>query len=247
MNDVQATDAEFWHVQLPSGEVRYWSLDELDEAFQRDEVDAKTFVLKVGDTSWQRLGELLGLDEEPAAAAPVIAPVMAPVQSFAPAAAPESFRGSDFASDFPGALSIRPVVSDLGDDDEDFAALKPKRKNVAFIGGGVAVALLLAIVGITHASSGSEPTAAAAAAAQPAPVVAPPPPAVDPVAVAPTLSDDVKRELLLADKAREVKSAAKAAENAKYHTAAKSTYRAPKSGQVFHKGGNKYDPLNSAL
>jgi hypothetical protein len=244
MNDVQATDAEFWHVQLPSGEVRYWSLDELDEAFQRDEVDAKTFVLKVGDTTWQKLGELLGLDDEPAAAAPLIAPVHSFTASTA-SPAPESFRGNDYASDFPGALSIRPVVSDLGDfDDDDFAALKPKRKNVAAIGGGVALALVLAIVGITHASSGSEQTAAAAA--QPPPVVAPPPPAVDPVVVQPTLSDDVKRELLSADKAREVKSAAKAADNAKYHTVAKS-YRAPKSGQVFHKGGNKYDPLNSAL
>jgi hypothetical protein len=119
--------------------------------------------------------------------------------------------------------------------------MKPKKKNVAAIGGGVAVALLVAIVGISHASSGSEQVAAAA---QPPAVVAPPP-AVDPVpAVAPqaTLSDDMKRQLLEADKARAAKSAAKAAENAKYHTTL-SSYRTPKSGQVFHKGGNKYDPL----
>ena len=75
MTESAATEAEFWHVQLPSGEVRYWSLEELDEAFQRDEVDAKTYVLKQGETTWMRLGELLGLDEVPATPQQVAVPI----------------------------------------------------------------------------------------------------------------------------------------------------------------------------
>jgi hypothetical protein len=224
-----STEADFWHVQLPTGEVRYLSLEELDEAFQRDEVDAKTYVLKQGDTTWQRLGELLGLDEVGSDL------VSVPVEPYAASVPPPS-----------GVQSIRPVVSDVDDIDEDeaMAAMKPKRKNVAVFAGAGAALLLLAVVGLSKASGGSgEKTAAAA----------PPPAAMAlPAAAAPveeavphnTLSDDQKRALLGADKAREAKSAARAAENAKYKS---SVYvnRTPKSGAVFHKGGSKFDPLNS--
>ena len=228
-NASTTSEAEFWHVQLPNGEVRYWSLEELDEAFQRDEVDAKTYVLKEGDTTWQRLGELLGIDD-------VVAVPIAPYSIAT--VPPASMNGTDVA-----AASIRPVVSDLGDleDDDLVAAMKPKRKNLAFIGGGAAAALLLLIVGVSQASGGE---AKVAAAQPPPPVVAPaPPPPPDPAPQA-SLSEDMKRSLLEADKVRAAKAAAKAAENAKYHTSV-SSYRAPKSGQVFHKGGNQYDPLNS--
>jgi pyruvate/2-oxoglutarate dehydrogenase complex dihydrolipoamide acyltransferase (E2) component len=239
MNEAAATEAEFWHVQLPTGDVRYWSLEELDEAFQRDEVDAKTYVLKEGESTWQRLGELLGLDESESAPAPVSQPV--PTYSIPP----YSVGGIDS----PAAFSIRPVVSDVGDmDDDDLAAaMKPKKKNMAYIAGGVAAALVLAVVGITQAS-GSSDSKVAAAAPPPAAVVAPPvaAPAADPAPPQATLSDDLKKQLLDADKARAAKSAAKAAENAKY-TTKKGSYRVPKSGNVFHKGGDKYDPLNSAL
>jgi hypothetical protein len=243
MSEPSATpEADFWHVQLLSGEVRYWSLEELDEAFQRDEVDAKTYVLKEGETTWQRLGELLGLDE---VAPDVVAVPVAPYSissTVPPSIAPPS-------SEAPGALSIRPVVSDL-DDDEVMAAMKPKRKNVAAIAGGVAVAALVLIGAVTHAASGGDDKATAAAAAPPPVAVSAPPVTTDEAAAAAhsTLSDDQKRALLEADKVREAKAAAKAAEraaeNAKYRTNT-STYRTPKSGQVFHKGGNKYDPLNA--
>jgi hypothetical protein len=246
MNDVKITEAEFWHVQLVSGEVRYWSLEELDEAFQRDEVDAKTYVLKEGETSWQRLGELLGLDEVQAAPVAVSAPTpMATALSSHPSSPPASIRESEL----PSALSIRPVVSDLADlDDDDLvAALKPQRKNLAAIGGGAALALVLLIVGVTRASSSADDKAVAAgaslaAASVSAPVTAATP---EPVAAQPTLSEETKRTLLEADKARAAKAAAKAAENAKYHSTYVGGSRAPKTGPVFHKGGNQYDPLSS--
>ncbi len=233
-----AATEDFWHVQLPSGEVRYWSLEELDEAFQRDEVDAKTYVLKEGDTTWQRLGELLGLDEVPDM-------VAVPVTPYSFAAVPPSVPPSSlYPSEAPGALSIRPVVADLEDDDDLVAAMKPKRRNVAAIAGGAAAALLLVIVGVTHASSGGDDKAAAAAAPPPAAVSLPSAPTPEETVARQTLSDDVKRSLLEADKAREAKAAAKAAENAKYRSNVYQN-RTPKSGAVFHKGGSKYDPLNS--
>ncbi len=242
MNDASptATEAEFWHVQLPSGEVRYWNLEELDEAFQRDEISAQTYVLKEGETAWMRLGELLGLDEVPERVAVPITPYS--IGSIPP---PSS---ADVAS----VNSIRPVVADLSDmdlpDDDLVAAMKPKKKNMAFIGGGVGVALLLAIVGLTRASGGSEAVAAAAPPAPaPVPVVAPAP-EMPAVSAQSTLSDDVKRQLAEADKAREAKAAQKAAERAA--EAAKYASHHPgrgvaKTGNVFHQGGSKYDPLNA--
>ncbi len=245
-----STETDFWHVQLLSGEVRYWSLEELDEAFQRDEVDAKTYVLKEGDTTWQRLGELLGLDEVPPdlVKVPVQPYSIAPIPPSMPppsVPAPSSVAPASFGMDTAGAISIRPVVSDL-DDDDLMAAMKPKRKNLGMVAGGVALAAAVLIGVVTHASSGSDDKSAAAAAPPPVAAAAPaPPPAASDDGVArQVLSDDVKRQLIEADKAREAKAAAKAAENAKYRTNVGS-YRAPKSGQVFHKGGNQYDPLSS--
>jgi hypothetical protein len=259
MTTAETTDTDYWHVQLLSGEVRYWSLEELDDAFQKDLVDAKTYVLKEGETTWMRLGELLGLDEAESAPAPVVSASSAPIApvyvmpvSAMPGApisvAPPSYG---YGANDAGANSIRPVVSDMSgysdlDDDDLAAAMKPKKKKIYAIAGGAGAALLLLIVGITQASGGSSSGMTAAGAQPPAAVA---PPAADPVpadqpAPQATLSDDMKRQLLAADKAREAKSAAKAAENAKYQTK-KTSYRAPKSGQVFHKGGNKYDPLNS--
>ena len=60
-----------WHVQVARGDVRLWTLDQLDAAFKAELVDESTFVLEVGKTEWMQLGTLLGLgDEEPAAPAP---------------------------------------------------------------------------------------------------------------------------------------------------------------------------------
>ena len=238
MSEAQTAETDFWHVQLLTGEVRYWSLDELDEAFNRGDVDGATFVLKQGDTKWDRLGELLGLDEPPPQASVSVAPA-----SLAP------------ASEAAGApWSLRPVVSDLGDaapldlaDDVAAMAFKPKRKKVIAIGAGAGAVLVLLIAGISSATSGGDPKVSAAA---PPPVAMPAPPPVaaqEPAPQASTvqLSDDVKRSLIEGDKAR----AAKAAEKAKARAAASpaQSWRTPKSSQVFHKGGNKFDPLNSAL
>jgi hypothetical protein len=235
MSAADTAETDFWHVQLLNGEVRYWSLDELDEAFQRGDVDGTTFVLKQGDTAWVRLGELLGLDEAESAPAP------AAYASVAPAA---------LQVDTAPVWSIRPVVADLDvpsplDLDDDLVALKPKRKKVIVMAAGAAAVLMLGIAAVSSAGGGD--AKAAAAAPPPPPVVAPPPPVVDTPAPAPVLSDDMKKSLLAADKSRATKAAEKAADRAKSRavSASHAGYRTPKSGQVFHAGGNKYDPLNS--
>lgn len=70
MNNANATDRELWHVQLPSGEVRCWSLDALDVAFQAGEIGPKTYVRRLGDMEWERLDVLLGLEESELSSAP---------------------------------------------------------------------------------------------------------------------------------------------------------------------------------
>jgi len=237
MSEAQTAETDFWHVQLLTGEVRYWNLDELDEAFQRDEVSAATFVLKQGETTWVRLGELLGLDEAESA------PVAAPLASVAPIA---SLSAAPLQVETAPAWSLRPVAVDVDDLDIDLdqVAFKPKRKKVIAIGAGAGVALLLAIAAISSASTGPAPVAAAAAPPPP-PVVTTPEPVVEATPAPAPLSEDLKKSLMAADKSR----AAKAAEKARARAAASPppSYRAPKSGQVFHKGGNKFDPLNSQL
>ncbi|HTV19815.1 MAG TPA: GYF domain-containing protein [Polyangiaceae bacterium] len=50
-----------WMVKTRSG-VRTWSLDELDAAFQRNEVDANTYVFTSGMTEWTPLGVIANLE-----------------------------------------------------------------------------------------------------------------------------------------------------------------------------------------
>lgn len=79
-----ATD-ERWYVQFDSQEVRLMTLDELDEAFQQGLIHENTYLIKVGEKTWQTLAETLGGadEEEPAAEPepePAARPAPAPVQ-----------------------------------------------------------------------------------------------------------------------------------------------------------------------
>ena len=57
-----ATDDATWHVWTRAGVVPM-TLDELDQAFQRGEVDAKTRVFTSGMSAWDTLGALANLDD----------------------------------------------------------------------------------------------------------------------------------------------------------------------------------------
>lgn len=58
-------DQEIWHVLVASDDMKRMNVDQLDDAFRLDIVDASTLVWKAGMRTWQRLGSLAGIDDEP--------------------------------------------------------------------------------------------------------------------------------------------------------------------------------------
>lgn len=55
---------DLWYVKLPSGDVHRVTLDQLDEAYQRGQVDLRTQVMGASTERWMTLAEILS-DEEP--------------------------------------------------------------------------------------------------------------------------------------------------------------------------------------
>lgn len=58
-------DQEIWHVLVASDDMKRMNVDQLDDAFRLDIVDASTLVWKAGMRTWQRLGSLAGIEDEP--------------------------------------------------------------------------------------------------------------------------------------------------------------------------------------
>jgi hypothetical protein len=233
---------EFWHVQMPDGSVSTMTLDDLDDAFQNDRIHEGTYVLKQGEQKWATLAELLGLDDEPAAS--VTPPPVA--------AAPFSYPPP--ASSAP-IYSLRPVVSEIDDSELDFGGpqFRSSKKRKAIIAGSVAgVAIIAIAVAALGSSSDGTPVAAvkpptpvAAAAPPPPPVVATPAP-VDTAPPADRLTDTQKKALADADKTHATQAAQKAAARAASAPVHHNSYKSD-GKPVFHKGGDKHDPLNSSL
>src|SRR5512135_929684 len=55
---------ELWYVKLANGDVHRVTLDQLDGAFQAGHIDESTMVLAAGGSTWTKLGDLAGLDDE---------------------------------------------------------------------------------------------------------------------------------------------------------------------------------------
>jgi hypothetical protein len=78
---------ELWYVKLANGDVHRVTLDQLDGAFQAGHIDESTMVLAAGATQWTKLGDLAGLDDDAAPAAPpdpqpqYVAPAPAPIRA----------------------------------------------------------------------------------------------------------------------------------------------------------------------
>jgi len=151
--------------------------------------------------------------------------------------------------------SLRPVVSEIDDSELDFGGpqFRSSKKRKAVIFGGVAGAAIIAIAVAALGSSDGKPAPVAAkqpvvtaAAAAPPPVVATPAPTDTAPAATDRLTDAQKRALADADKTLSAKQAAqqKARMNAAptHHSSYKSDGK-----PVFHKGGDKHDPLNQSL
>jgi hypothetical protein len=257
---MSATDQaalEQWHVQVEAGDVRLWTLDQLDAAFKAELVDESTFVLEVGKTEWMQLGTLLGGDdEEPAAAQPPAPPARAAlglqIESYTPIAPVMFHDANPLVGDVP-PYSTAPMAADI--DDESPASFRGSRKRPMAIGFGVAlVAAGIAAFAFTHGRLGAAEEQAPAAAAV-APPPAPPPAPVAPApeaapesqaSIAARLSHDQLIKLADADRAREAKVASqqKARAAAAPHRSHSSHV---KEKSPFQSGGDKYDPLNAKL
>ncbi len=72
-------DDEMWLVKLADGHVRSMTLDELDAAFQRDEIHERTMICRDGGDRWITLAEELGLESPPPSATPSVLPVVSDV------------------------------------------------------------------------------------------------------------------------------------------------------------------------
>ncbi|HEY2511326.1 MAG TPA: hypothetical protein VGI39_10740 [Polyangiaceae bacterium] len=248
-------DTTTWHVQVEAGDVKVWTLDQLDAAFKAGLIDESTFVLESGTTEWIQLGTLLGGGDEGDAAAEAPAAEPAAV-AFAPvmvaAVTPVVIAPHVIASEPPppfsfSPMSTAPVATDLDDlDDEPF---KKSSKRPLVVGVGIAlVAAAAGVFAFTRPSSAPVvETPVAAVAPPPAPAPAPPAPEVKPAdTTASRLNDEQRKRLSDLDKAHEAKAEAlqKARATSTPHHSGR---KAGKEKTPFHNGGDKFDPLNAKL
>jgi len=115
-----------YHTQIEAGDVRLFTLDQLDAAFNVGLIHENTYVCLEGGSEWLTLGEVAGLGDEEPVSAPF--PVAAPLSHYSPPpsvipAAPYSVASMVMPR------SIAPVVNDLSfDDDFEMMAMRPKRR-----------------------------------------------------------------------------------------------------------------------
>jgi hypothetical protein len=132
-----------FYTQVDAGDVRLFTLDQLDAAFQAGLIHENTYVCREGETAWQTLFEIASLGDEPTPLEATPAPV-------APVAAPAPQQSAPKVWSMPPAesspASIAPLARDLAlDSDPDLLALKPRRR-------GAKVVLALASLGIAAAA-----------------------------------------------------------------------------------------------
>lgn len=263
-------DDELWLVKLADGSVRPMTVDAMSAAFDAGELLASTEVQAPdGEGGWTTLAVVAGLDEAgdvapeaslsvPNEATPAAEPVSAaPV---AQASAPASRESSPPASS--ASPSLAPMVASIAppseaafladristlpevDLDSAEAQLRAGKRRMAFTMAAVAVGVVVCGVAVSYVT-GRAPEAPPAAAAK-VQDVAPPPAAVDPATAfdKPQLTEEQKKRLADADKARNAKKAGAAAPHGASGGASPTK---PSKDSPFHQGGDKYDPLNGSL
>lgn len=258
-SDVQARE-DFWQVQLASGEICVWTIEELDEAFQSNQVHERTLVKKLGDETWSTLAVVAGLEE-----APEVAPVPAPVPT-----SPETLPS--MASVPPaGPSSLAPVATSLGSIPAPASVAPPsaataevrreleieiepsfKSRHRGLVVAGVLAAIVLGLGGVAVKVAGS--ASAAGPSVQPNTLTTdvhhlPQTPTGDDPFIAKPLTDDQKRALIEADKKRaeELDKKRKAAEAERAAHAPAGPRRPAGKGADIKGSDNRYDPLNGSL
>lgn len=240
------TNEELWRVLFATGEMRMMTIEGIDQAFEEGVIDARTQVLAPGAAAWSTLGEAAGL-EDPALADTVVDSSggngIDPTPSLSPVA-----LSTSTPSFVPPSSHAAPAL-DLDALDLDPEVLMARRKSKAPVILGIVGALAVAATIAMVAGKASDKVVdnAKASAAQQAPAAETPLPAADPAKDKPQLSEEQKKKLLDADKAREEKARAKNQEKAEKAEKTQKRNKAVKSGPVFVNGGNKFDPLNGAL
>jgi hypothetical protein len=238
---------DFYSVQLASGEVKKWTLDQLDAAYRASFIDEDTYVLPKGATSWSTLAEVVAAEPEPPSIAPP--PVVA-----------------DIDVDFD--------LGSISDDDDDLAALRrPKRRVFRTL---VKLTAFAAIVGGVAFAAVKNPalvetvrTRATAMIAKPAPfkvsvlpvaaaVAAPPVALPQPVAAsvaAPVVVPAVTPAPMVAMTTSGIPIVTAATEKAKPASKpekatkkkAPARHKGGKTTTPFNKSGDAHDPLNGNL
>ncbi len=104
-----------WYVKLADGDVDRVTLDQLDEAFQKGQVDENSMVLADGAEQWMKLADLLGLSEPAApAAAAQAAPLPASMPPLPPGVArtlPPPIVVQAPALALPSVVTQRPIAA----------------------------------------------------------------------------------------------------------------------------------------
>lgn len=139
-----------YYTQVEAGDVRLFTLDQLDAAFNAGLIHENTYVCLEGESEWQTLGEVAGLGQEDAGA-PISAQL--PTPHYGLAASP-SVLPAQYLPAVMIAPSIAPVVNDLSltDFDSDMLSMRPKRR-VGKVVAGLAV-LGLGALGFMVVQSG---------------------------------------------------------------------------------------------
>ena len=135
-----------YHTQVEAGDVRLFTLDQLDAAFNAGLIHENTYVCLEGGSDWLTLGEVAGLGDEEPVSAPV--PVVQPVPQARQYAAPAYSGVAASPSVIPVAAysaptySVAPVTNDLSfDNDYEMMAMRPKRRAGKVVAGLAVLAL----------------------------------------------------------------------------------------------------------
>jgi hypothetical protein len=83
-------DNEIWHVLVAADDMKRMNVEQLDDAFRLSLVDASTMVWKAGMKTWQSLGAVAGIEDEPETVVRWIEPPPPPRPLARPAPRPPS-------------------------------------------------------------------------------------------------------------------------------------------------------------
>jgi hypothetical protein len=104
-------DNEIWHVLIAADDMKRMNVEQLDDAFRLSLVDASTMVWKAGMKTWQSLGAVAGIEDEPETVVRWIEPPPPPRPLARPAPRPPSPPHKPVAAPASFHTAITPVFA----------------------------------------------------------------------------------------------------------------------------------------